>query len=105
MGTRASIVFEAKRVLENGAIVQAKIWKLPAPTPERPHGLKYSLFYGRPGLRIIGYDNEAGKGDHRHYGETEERYEFVSLDKLLEDFDLDIEKEVQRERNQDQGGK
>jgi hypothetical protein len=103
MRERASIILEVKRLLENGAIVQIKVWKLPAPTPERPHGLKYSLFYGRPGLRIIGYDNEAGKGDHRHYGETEKPYGFVSLDKLLEDFDLDIMKEVQRERDQDQG--
>jgi hypothetical protein len=28
---------------------------------DRPHGLKYSLFYGRPGERIIAYDNETGK--------------------------------------------
>lgn len=52
---------------------------------------------------MIGYDNEAGKGDHRHYGETEEPYRFVSLDKLLEDFDQDIMKELQRERDKDQG--
>jgi hypothetical protein len=24
--------------------------------------LKYSLFYGRPGIREVGYDNERGKG-------------------------------------------
>ena len=30
------------------------------------HGLKYSLFYGAEKARLIGYDNEAGKGDHRH---------------------------------------
>jgi len=34
--------------------------------------LKYSLFYGRSGVREVGYDNECGKGDHRHFkgGET-----------------------------------
>ena len=103
MRARASIIYEVKRLLENGAIVQIRIWRLPAPTPERLHGLKYSLFYGRPGQRVIGYDNETGKGDHRHYGKTEEPYHFVSLDKLLEDFDLDVMKEVQRERDKDQG--
>lgn len=32
------------------------------------------------------YDNETGKGDHRHYGVREEPYEFESLEKLLDDF-------------------
>lgn len=41
---KASIVLEFKRVLSSGAIVQAKIWRLPSPTEERPHGYKYSLF-------------------------------------------------------------
>ncbi|HME27340.1 MAG TPA: DUF6516 family protein, partial [Acetobacteraceae bacterium] len=32
------------------------------------------------------FDNEAGKGDHLHIGEREEPYEFVSLDRLIDDF-------------------
>ena len=101
MRVRAFLILEIKRVLENGLITQIKVWKLPAPTAERPHALKYSFFYGWPGVRVIGYDNEAGKGDHRHYREIEEPYQFVSLDKLLEDFDRDIDKEVRSERDQD----
>ena len=38
------------------------------------------------GRCIVRYDNEAGKGDHRHYGEREETCRFESLEKLLEDF-------------------
>ena len=38
------------------------IWQSPQATLERPHGLKYSLFYGRGGKRIVGYDNERGQG-------------------------------------------
>jgi len=49
-----------KLTLDDGSIIQIRIWRLPGVTVERPHGLKYSLFYGRPGERIIGYDNEAG---------------------------------------------
>ncbi len=100
MRPRASIIYEAKRVLEDGSIVEVKVWRLPAPTQERPHGLKYSLFYGRPGLRVIGYDNETGKGDHKHYRESEQPYDFVSLERLIEDFELEIAMEIQRERNQ-----
>jgi len=51
------------------------IWKLPASDSERASGLKYSLFYGRPGLRIVGYDNERGKGDHKHVEGREMRYQ------------------------------
>ncbi|WP_206171961.1 DUF6516 family protein [Thiorhodococcus mannitoliphagus] len=32
------------------------------------------------------YDNEAGKGDHRHYEEQEEPYGLLSVEQLLADF-------------------
>ena len=59
--------------------------------------LKYSLFYGRPGERIVGYDNERGKGDHRHYRTREERYLFVSFEKLLTDFWNDVRTEIEND--------
>ncbi|MDN5849720.1 MAG: DUF6516 family protein [Nitrococcus sp.] len=59
------------------------IWELSDKTRERPHGLKYRLYCGRGGNCIVRYDNEAGKGDHRHYENREERYELTSLDRLL----------------------
>ena len=59
----AVLFYRDKAVLPDGAIVKMTIWRLPEQTRERPHGLKYSLFYGRAGERIVGYDNEAGKGD------------------------------------------
>ena len=39
---------------------------------------------------IVRYDNERGKGDHRHIGQHEEAYLFVSLEKLIEDFWRDV---------------
>ena len=59
-------IFFDKAVLPDNSVVEMTIWQLPKPSTERPHGLKYSLFYGRDGLRIVGYDNERGKGDHKH---------------------------------------
>ena len=32
---------------DDGTILEMTVWRLPAPTTERPHGLKYSLFFGR----------------------------------------------------------
>ena len=83
---KAHRIFYDKAVLADGGIVEMTIWQLPKASSQRPHGLKYSLFYGRNGLRIVGYDSERGKGDHRHVGEVEPRYRFVSVEKLVADF-------------------
>jgi uncharacterized protein YwbE len=68
---KATLEFYAKREYASGEIVEMTVWRLSATSSERPHGLKYSLCYGRDGKRIVGYDNERGKGDHRHIRETE----------------------------------
>lgn len=57
--------------------------------PPSEHRFKYSLFYGRPGERIVLYDNERG-GDHRHYGERQEDYELRDVDSLVADFLADV---------------
>jgi len=95
---KAKRIFYDKAVLPDNSIVEMTIWQLPKPSPERPHGLKYSLFYGRDGLRIVGYDNERGKGVHKHLGEVESRYRFVSVEKLEADFLTDVERAT-HERN------
>lgn len=74
---------------QDSLVVEMVIWELPDKTRERPHSLKYRLYCGRGGNCIVRYDNEAGKGDHRHYENREERYEFTSLDRLLQDFQQD----------------
>ena len=94
MSSKASLVRSRKVVLATGHIVQIKIWLLPKPTDERPHGLKYSLFFGLPGERIVGYDNELGKGDHRHYRKQQQPYVFSTIEKLIADFEDDIRKEI-----------
>jgi hypothetical protein len=68
------------------------VWKLPHTTPDRPQALKFRLYCGKAGETIVRYDNETGKGAHRHVGpgETQSDYVFVSLVKLLDDFEKDI---------------
>ena len=89
---KAARIFYDRSVLADGAIVEMTIWQLPHVTAQRPHGLKYSLFYGREGKRIVGYDNELGKGDHKHIGDVETRYRFVSVEKMVADFLVDVER-------------
>lgn len=93
----ATLIYDRKLLLPDGMILQIRIWRLPQANAERPHGLKYSLFYGRPGERVIGYDNEAGKGDHRHYRDREEPYVFETIDKLIADFQADVRREIGHE--------
>ncbi len=92
---RATLILDRKLVLDRGAIVQIRVWRLPSATPERPHSLKYSLFFGRKGERIVGYDNEAG--NHRHYREREESYRFTTLERLIADFEADVRREIANE--------
>ncbi len=84
-------VFHDKSLLPDGSIVEMTIWRLPVIDSERSHGLKYSLFYGWPGERSVGYDNEHGKGDHRHIQGRELHYHFVSVEQLIADFLTDVE--------------
>ena len=90
--TRATLLFHEKVVRTDGSIIELIIWRLPRTTPDRRHGLKYRLYYGRAGKCLVRYDNESGKGDHRHVRGHEESYRFVSVAKLLRDFEADIRK-------------
>jgi hypothetical protein len=89
---KAVRIFYDKTVLPDGAIVQMTIWQLPHATQERPHGLKYSLFYGGQDGRIVGYDDEIGKGDHKHIRAAQTRYRFTDVETLVADFLADVER-------------
>jgi len=75
---------------DDGGIVEMVLWRVPSPVPPSVHDLKYSLFYGRPGVREVGYDNERGKGDHRHFRGVETLYRFTSVEQLMIDFWSDV---------------
>ena len=47
--------------------------------------INHAIYSGDNG-RVIGYDNERGKGDHRHVDGVESRYKFESAERLVEDF-------------------
>ena len=87
---RAELVFHFRHEFDDGAIVEAVIWKVPTPVAGCSHPYKYRLFYGYPGERIIGYDNERLKGDHRHYHDEQGAYKSTTPEKLLDDFLADV---------------
>jgi hypothetical protein len=70
--------------------VEIVIWQVQEPVPPSGHPYKYRLVYVLDGKRVIGYDNERGKGDHRHLGDREEAYSFVNPRQLMADFMADV---------------
>ncbi len=91
MGTATEVVRYRKE--KNGRIIEVVIWRISEPVPGCTHTFKYRLFYGMAnGTCLVRYDNERGKGDHRHFGDEEEAYDFTSLRTLLDDFEADTER-------------
>ena len=87
---KAERLFHQRIDYDDGAIVEMVIWRVPSPVLPSEHGLKYSLFYGRAGIRLGGYDNERGKGDHRHFQGLETPYTFTTVEQLVADFWADV---------------
>ncbi len=88
---KAELLFRQRIEYEDGAIVEMMLWRVPSPVPPSTHSLKYRLFYGRRGKREVGYDNERGKGDHRHFKGTETAYAFTTVERLIADFWDDVQ--------------
>ena len=86
----ARLLLNERKELEEGGFIELILWKLPQASAGRPHGYKYRLAYVRGGKCVLRYDNETGKGDHRHIGSREEPYEFTTVDTLLSDFMRDV---------------
>lgn len=83
----AQPILSYRRDLPNGDIIQVVVWLLSEPLPGSPHLYKYRLHYqAADGSDCIRYDNERGKGDHRHIAGAEEPYLFESVEKLARDF-------------------
>ena len=89
----ATLIQSEKERFENGAIRQVRIWLVPEPVPPSAHRFKYSLVYVLDDVRLIGFDNERGKGDHRHLHGVETPYEFRGITELLAEFRMLIQLE------------
>jgi hypothetical protein len=72
------------------AFAELLIWKVPKPVAGSTHSFKYRLAYVVRGECVVRYDNEVGKGDHRHFGAEEKAYTFQTPEKLLADFERDM---------------
>ena len=82
----AELILDDRYPIGDNAFVAIRVFRVPSVVPGSTHHLKYSLTYVVGGTCVLRFDNEAGKGDHIHRGETELPYSFTSLEHLLTDF-------------------
>ena len=82
----AQLSTRLRNVSSDGAILERVGWTVPEPVPPTDHGYKYRAVYVQDGQRIVGFDNERGKGDHCHLDGQELPYTFTSVEQLVEDF-------------------
>jgi hypothetical protein len=88
---KAELVLDQRYAVTEEAFVEIRIWRVPRPVRGSTPEFKYSLAYVVPEECVLRYDNEAGKGDHRHVGPTEKPYGFTTPEKLIADFWSDVD--------------
>ena len=87
---KAVQLVNSRIVYSASAFAELVLWRLAKPIEGSQHGFKYRLAYVVRGECVLRYDNEVGKGDHRHFGTKESTYVFTTPDQLITDFQNDI---------------
>lgn len=96
---KAALVARTRIVYAENAFAELVLWKVPVPLAGSPHDFKYRFAYVVDGVCVLRYDNESGKGDHRHFGATESRYAFTTPEALLAAFNDDIARWTRENRD------
>jgi hypothetical protein len=87
---KADLLQKSRVKLSDNRFADIVIWQVPVSMQGSLHPFKYRLALVMDGVCVMRYDNESGKGDHKHLGEQEVPYEFTTLDQLVDDFWADV---------------
>lgn len=81
-------VLEFKEYQRFGLTARAELvaWRVPLPVRGSQHNYKYRFALIVNDVCVMRYDNEAGKGDHRHVGSRQFPYDFRGLERARDDF-------------------
>jgi len=96
---KAVALIQTRVTYSEKAFAELALWRLPKPMTGSPHRFKYRLAYVVHSVCVLRYDNEAGKGDHRHFYGKERAYVFTTPDQLVADFQQDIARWNNENRN------
>ena len=91
-GMKARLLIRRRDQLSANAFVELVLWQLPKPLPGSSHAYKYRLAYVVDGTCVVRFDNERGKGDHKHVGTMESAISFTDPDELLNAFLAEIKR-------------
>ena len=87
---KARLLLRERIELSEQVFVEMVVWLVPEHVPGSRHSFKYRLaLISRQGC-VLRYDNEAGKGDHKHIFDRQVDYDFTDLDALQRDFWADV---------------
>ncbi len=89
---KAELIEKSRTVINDQAFFEVVLWHLPSPVPGSAHPFKYRLALVVNGECVLRYDNERGKGDHRHIEGREEPVTFTTLEALYGTFQSDMER-------------
>lgn len=87
---KARLVARIKEAYGRG-IIEGVVWEVPAPAQPSAHRIKYPVAYVVAGERVVGYDNERGKGDHKHIRGTQAFYAFKDVPTPIRHFLQDVQ--------------
>lgn len=87
----AELMLNERHIVSEKTFVEMVVWRVSSPVSGSHHGFRYRLALVVDGRCVLRYDNEAGKGDHRHVGEDEIPYFFTTSQALLDDFWNDVD--------------
>ncbi|WP_411725481.1 DUF6516 family protein [Methyloglobulus sp.] len=88
---KAELLLKERLSQSENSFAELVLWRVSAPVPGSGHVFKYRLAFVVDGVCVLRYDNEVGKGDHKHVGEVEIPYVFESPRRLLADYWHDVE--------------
>lgn len=95
---KAELLLRRRVVLAPHVFAELVIWRLPEPLRNSVHRFKYRLALVCTGICLLRYDIEAGKGDHRHWGDQEMPHRFETVERLVAAFQRDSQR--MREENE-----
>lgn len=87
---KATELLRQRIVFSEASFAELVLWRVPEPVTGSNHLFKYRLAYVVAAECVLRFDNEAGKGDHRHFVGKEGKYAFSTPEKLIADFQRDI---------------
>ena len=96
---KATLLVHTRIIYTATAFVELVLGRVPQPVAGSAHSFKYRLAYIVRGVCILRYDNEPGKGDHRHFDGAESVYPFTTPDQLIADFQRDMARWNDENRN------